>query len=242
MVRHPGNCRGNLSGDRGGFAWILCCRICGQPGRASNRLFGCGCTIRWGRRGKTCFWFYLSTAGWRTALSASATVLSFAVIDHFAGIPVGSRRFCTDRDGLPGRAGCLVAVRDFGHDLHCQRRDSVFVIPNLKRLCRGDFDSISIATRKRRVNWAIFVLLTSVFIPVLTVGLLTAMRVRPQNPRTHPPQPRNPPAWPFYASARSRPSFRIPISQAESPHRPRGIVGRRFSAANEDPFASTGAD
>ena len=38
-------------------------------------------------REKTCFWFYLSTAGWRGP-PASATVLSFAVIDHFAGIPV----------------------------------------------------------------------------------------------------------------------------------------------------------
>jgi len=138
-------------------------------------------------RGKTCFWFYLSTAGWRAAISAFATVLSFAAIDRFAGIPVDLDDFARTAtvflvglgvSSLFGISGTVCAYR---------RRVRVFVIPKLKQLCRGDFGSIPIATRKRRVNWAIFVLLTSVFIPVLTAGVLTAMLSATARPPNAPP-------------------------------------------------------
>jgi hypothetical protein len=79
---------------------------------------------------------------------------------------------------LLGISGTICAFR---------RRVRLFVIPNLKRICRGDFDSIPKATQKRRVNWAIFVLLTSVFIPVLTAGLLTAMLSATARPPNAPP-------------------------------------------------------
>jgi hypothetical protein len=137
-------------------------------------------------RGKTCFWFYLSAAGWRAAISALLTVAAFALIDKGAGIPVNMDELARTMivfivglgvSSLLGISGTICAFR---------RRVRVFVIPNLKRLCRGDFDAIPKATQKRRVNvnWAIFVLMTSVFVPVLTAGLLTAMlsaTARPPN-------------------------------------------------------------
>jgi hypothetical protein len=67
---------------------------------------------------------------------------------------------------LLGMLGTVCAIR---------RRIRVFVTPNLKRICKGDFSAIAAATATRRVNHAIFVLLTSIFVPILTAGALMAM-------------------------------------------------------------------
>ena len=165
------------------------------------------------------------------------------MIDHFAGIPVDLDDFARTATVFLVGLGVSSLFGILGTICAYRRRVRVFVIPNLKRLCRGDFDSISIATRKRRVNWAIFVLLTSVFIPVLTVGLLTAMLSATARPPNTPPSTAESAGLAILCLGPI--AALIPYSYLASriaASTPRNCWPEVFAPANEDPFASTGAD
>jgi hypothetical protein len=126
-------------------------------------------------RGKTCFWFYLSAGGWRAALSAFLTVVVFAVIERTAGIPPNMDDFARTMIVLLVGLGVSSVFGISGTVGALRRRIRVFVAPALKQLCHGDFHAIAGATAAGRFNYTFIVLMTSVFVPILTVGGLMAM-------------------------------------------------------------------
>jgi hypothetical protein len=125
-----------------------------------------------GSRGKICFWFYLATAGWTAASTAFLHVFLFICIERVTGIGPNMDEFGRTLIVLLVGLGISTLLGVIGVIFAFQRRVRVFVVPNLFSLCRGDFDSVSAATRRRpRFNHAIFILASSIFVPILGVGL-----------------------------------------------------------------------
>jgi hypothetical protein len=124
----------------------------------------------WSERGNTCFFFYLAAAGCRAALAALVSVVAFAAIEIATGIAPDTKNLVFTLmvllyglvfSAVLGLAGMVSAVRG---------AIRVFVVPNLRRACNGDIAEIGAATAGRRVNYAMFVVLTSMFVPVLVLG------------------------------------------------------------------------
>ncbi|HEX4071408.1 MAG TPA: hypothetical protein VHX68_09570 [Planctomycetaceae bacterium] len=126
-------------------------------------------------RGKTCFWFYLSAGSWRAALSAFLIVVVFAVIEGTAGIPPNMDDFARTMVVLLVGISLSSLFGIFGTAGALRRRIRVWVTPGLKKICHGDFDALAGATEAGRFNYTFIVLMTSVFVPILTVGGLMAM-------------------------------------------------------------------
>jgi hypothetical protein len=122
-------------------------------------------------RGKAMFWFYLAAAGWEAAsfglifLTAVIFLVHFGVqfnnlqppVAELVAVPIGLAIAC-----VLGWLGISAARRG---------STQMFVIPYLSRRCREDIANIpNVANSRRWHNRAMFVLVCSVFVPVLVLG------------------------------------------------------------------------
>ncbi len=118
-------------------------------------------------RGRTLFWFYLAAAGWEAAMTAFGHLFLFGVINMNMGL------FVQTMLSLVGGVIISAVIGLIGIVLALRRGLRVFIVPDLHHLCRGEFGMIGAALRdKRRFNYAIFVLTSSLFVPAISLSTL----------------------------------------------------------------------
>jgi len=128
-------------------------------------------------RGRTCLWFYLATAGWKAGTAALLTVLALRVLQDISGQGVDTTKLVPAAVIVFGGVLRSVLLGVIGIASALFRRVRVFVIPNICSLCHGQFQATStVASQRHRFNHAIFIVATSLVLPVVAtgVGLLVA--------------------------------------------------------------------
>ncbi len=125
-------------------------------------------------RGKTYFWFYIAAAGWEAATTAFLHLLLFVAIEECTGVMVAVANFglfaqtmlvLTGGVAVSTVIGMVAIVSALRH------RMQVFVVLDLHKLCGGDFETIgAVMAGRRRFNHAIFVLISTLFVPPLVIS------------------------------------------------------------------------
>jgi hypothetical protein len=134
-------------------------------------------------RGKTCFWFYLATAGWKAGAAALVTLVTLAVLQEKFGQATDMTKVVRTLMVMFGGILASVLFGVIGIVAALVRRVRVFVIPNIYCLCGGEFPMIAAVGGKRlRFNHAIFIVATSLVLPTIVAGTGLLMALGFSNP------------------------------------------------------------
>jgi hypothetical protein len=113
-------------------------------------------------RRRACFWFYLATACWKTAAWATFTILIFAGIEEFTGRPPTEDEIAVTLITLFSGVVLCTAVGMIAIAGAIRGKVRVWVHPNVREMCGGDFNRLGYCDpHRRRFNYAIFVTGTS---------------------------------------------------------------------------------
>ncbi len=123
-------------------------------------------------RGWACFWFYLATAFWRAAAWACGVILGFLVLAIWTGRPPSDREVMVELCTLVGGVFLSTAAGIVAITFALSGKVSVWVQPDVREQCCGDFVRLGdtggyyVGGRNRGFNHAIFIVATSLFVPV----------------------------------------------------------------------------
>jgi hypothetical protein len=125
----------------------------------------------WRARGKACFWFYLAAAGWRAA-TYGLILLTCVMFLAQAGVKFNNAK-PPKQEILSVPIGLAIAamIGWVGLIAAIPSRTKVFIIPGLYDRCLGNFQNVfEIAHSYRGRNTLMFVVFSSVFLPILILG------------------------------------------------------------------------
>ena len=141
-------------------------------------------------RGRACFWFYLATAGWRAGTAALVVLVTLRLLQDVSAEPPDRTKMARAAMIVFGGVLASVLLGVIGIASALIRRVRVFVIPNIRNLCGGEFPLVpAVAGQRHRFNHAIFILGTSLMLPVAAAGTGLLVTLSFANPNIFPVVP-----------------------------------------------------
>jgi len=169
-------------------AAIIVHQVTGSPIAAASLLavhagwksFRCGLWLKSvdpvANRAWACLWFYLAAAFWRAAAWACVTIMIFVVVEIYTGQPPTEEEIMVELSVLVGSVCLSTAVGLVALTSALRGRVRVWVQPNVREKCYDDFARLSslgghyVGGPDRGFNHAIFILATSLVVPILGSG------------------------------------------------------------------------
>ena len=140
-------------------------------------------------RGRVCFCFYFATACWKASACALATMAMLVLIDGLLGRVPPLEEVVVELAVLFGGLCLSTVIGIVSVVLAMRSRMRVWVHPNVRERCRGDFSTIRQYGRSYPgLNQAMFVVSTSLVLPAVVLGMVflacTTVGAQPNDPLT----------------------------------------------------------
>jgi|GEM_PF-1431944 len=131
-------------------------------------------------RGRICFAFCIATAFWQGATAAFVSVVMFIAIEKIGGGPPGIPQFAATMITLACGVGVTALTGLVATLAAAIAGVRVWVNPGMRKLAKGDLNQVSAIPSHQYFNFAIFVLATSLALPV--VLLCMVLLIAPPSP------------------------------------------------------------